>query len=363
MQRIRIPKLLKVTIVAANIALLVGREPLYAAPPAQTACPGGAGQTGFLSIPDTISIEWQERLRRATDPSCQPAWPAPDDLEGWRALQQTREAARMPAADAALARYQPTIDVTEIAGVPVLDIKPREWRDDGKVLVYAHGGGYVFFSSQSALNAVAPLADLSGLRVISVDYTLAPVGKWDQVTDQVAAVLLGLASAGYRAQDIAIYGDSAGGALAAGAILKLRDRGHPMPAAIVLWSPGADITNRGDTHATLLRADPTVVYEQQNRNAAAAYADPSDQQNPYVSPVYADFSGGFPPTLIQGGTKEVLLSSFVRLYRALDAAGMPAALDLYEGMPHVFQHMLPDAPESRLALEKTRRFLDVHLGR
>ena len=361
MLRDRVPPLLRIAIVAASIAILPGSSPSHASPQAQ--CAAGAGQAGFVSVPDTISPEWQARLRTLSDPSCQPAWPAPDDLDGWRALQQAREAARMPAADAAVARYQPTIEATEIGGVPVLDIRPKEWRYDGKLLVYAHAGGYVFFSSRSTLNNSALMADTTGLRVISIDYTLAPVGKWDHVTDQAVAVLQALQGMGYRPQDIAIYGDSAGGALAAGAVLKMRDRGLAMPAAIALWSPASDITDRGDTQATLMRADPIVVYQNQNKNAAAAYADPSEHRNPYVSPVYADFSGGFPPTLIQGGTKEVLLSGFVRLYRALDLAGIPVTLDLYEGMPHVFQWTLPDAPESRIALDKTRTFLNTHLGR
>jgi hypothetical protein len=53
----------------------------------------------------------------------------------------------------------------------------------------------------------------------------------------------------------------------------------------------------------------------------------------------------------------------VRQYQALDAAGQTAKLDLYEGMPHVFQGQLPDAPESKLALKKMREFLLVHLGK
>ena len=269
----------------------------------------------------------------------------------------------MPLAEAALARYQPSIEATEIGGVPVLDIKPKDWQDNGNVLVYGHCGGYVLFSARSSLNATAPVADLTGLRVISIDYTLAPVARWEQVTDQAAAVLQGLVSAGYRPQDIAVYGDSAGGGLMAAAVLKMRDRGLGMPAAVVLWSPGVDLTDRGDTFTTLAHADPTVVYERYVKVANAAYADPSDWRNPYVSPVYADFSRGFPPTLIQGGTKETLLSGFIRLYRALDMAGVPATLDLYEGMPHVFQHMLADAPEARIALGKMRTFLDDHLGR
>ena len=64
-------------------------------------------------------------------------------------------------------------------------------------------------------------------------------------------------------------------------------------------------------------------------------------RHPYVSPVYGDYSQGFPPTLIQGGTREIFLSNFVRHYRALDDAGVEVELDLYEGMPHVFQGKAP----------------------
>jgi epsilon-lactone hydrolase len=96
---------------------------------------------------------------------------------------------------------------------------------------------------------------------------------------------------------------------------------------------------------------------------AAAYANPSDQKNPYVSPVYGNFSGGFPPTLIQGGTKEILLSDFVRLYQALDQAGIPVKLDIYEGMPHVFQtYFFHNTTESDMAISKTNHFLRKYLG-
>ncbi|MGN6732435.1 MAG: alpha/beta hydrolase fold domain-containing protein [Candidatus Binatia bacterium] len=90
--------------------------------------------------------------------------------------------------------------------------------------------------------------------------------------------------------------------------------------------------------------------------------DRKDQKHPYASPVYGDFSKGFPPTLIQGGLKEVLLSGFVRMYQALDAAGVPVKLDLYEGIIHNFQDRIPDAPEAVLARGKIRAFVHQHLG-
>ena len=106
MQRQRVSTFLTIAMVAAGVAILPGGDRSYAAPSAQQ-CPAGAAQGGFVSVPDTVSPEWQARFQGLPDPSCQPAWPAPDDLEGWRALQQAREAARMPAADAAVAPPDP----------------------------------------------------------------------------------------------------------------------------------------------------------------------------------------------------------------------------------------------------------------
>ena len=67
--------------------------------------------------------------------------------------------------------------------------------------------------------------------------------------------------------------------------------------------------------------------------------------------MYGNFSKGFPPTLIQGGTKEILVSDFVRLYHVLDQADVPVKLDIYEGMPHVFQYILIKTPESNISLQ------------
>ncbi len=130
-----------------------------------------------------------------------------------------------------------------------------------------------------------------------------------------------------------------------------------MPAAAVFVSAWFDVTPSGDTETTLHDADPNQLYERHSKFAAAAFADLKDQKDPYASPVYGDFSKGYPPTLIQGGLKETLLSGFVRFYQALDQARVPVKLDLYEGMVHNFQDRIPDAPESITARRKMRDFL------
>jgi acetyl esterase/lipase len=239
-------------------------------------------------------------------------------------------------------------------------MKPKGWEDNGKVIVFTHGGGYTQQSALSSFPQGGQVADATGIRVLGVDYTLVPHAKWQEVTDQVVTVFEEILKQGYTVQDIAIFGDSAVGGLAAGCTLKMRDLGMGMPAAVALWSPFGDVTCPGDTYTTLKDAEPFLTYDLHIKACADAYAAPEDQKHPYVSPVYGDYSKGFPPTLIQGGVKEHMLSTFVRLYQAMDMAGVDVKLDLYEGMPHVFQ-ATPHLPESKVAVGKTATFLKKHL--
>ena len=218
-------------------------------------------------------------------------------------------------------------------------------------------------SANSTLGAVMPVANSTGLRVISVDYTLAPFSKWNQTTTEVVSVIQALIKEkGYSLDDIAIYGDSAGGGLVAGSVLKMRDEGIGIPAAIVLWSPWTDITVSGDSYYRLNNTDPFLPSALLIFNMSRAYTNPPDQKNPSVSPVYGNFNKGFPPTLIQGGTSEYMLSDFVRLYQAIDQVDIPVKLDIYEGMPHDFQIFLYDTPEAYTALSKMCNFLHHYLG-
>lgn len=317
----------------------------------------------YVYVPNTVSPEFQEHLKNLPDPALRPTAPTPDDLEGWKRYHAAREKDLEPRVVQALKKYEPTVTERKLGGLPVLDIKPKGWKETRRVLVYLHGGAYTLSSARSSLMKSALAADATGFRVIAVDYIVAPRAKWNQITDEVVSVMQALVEEGHALKVIGMFGDSAGGGMTPGVVLKMRDRKLGMPAAVVLWSPWSDITETGDTYVTLKHAEPTYHYEKILKQSADAYADPKDQKNPYVSPVYGDYRKGFPPTLIQGGTKEIFLSNFVRQYQALDNAGQTVKLDLYEGMPHVFQGQLPDAPESQLALKKMREFFEKHLAK
>ncbi|WP_372572323.1 alpha/beta hydrolase [Ruegeria jejuensis] len=314
-------------------------------------------------IPSTISQEAALYLEALSQRPASPPMPSADQVEIWEAVQAQVTAAFFPNYDAAIARFGVAVEEQQINGVPVVSVTPPNWTDNGKVVVYTHGGGYTFMTAKTTLNASASVAAESGLRVVSVDYTLAPQSKWEATTAEVVAVVQGLLDEGYAMDDIAIYGDSAGGALAAGSVLRMRDEGMGMPAAVVLWSPWSDIdTAKGDTYQTLKAHDPLLKIDGMLVPMALAYADKEDFTNPYVSPIYGDYSIEYPPTLIQGGTREAFLSNFVRHYQVLDQAGVDVTLDLYEGMPHVFQYTALDTPESKIALEKTAAFIRANLG-
>lgn len=316
-----------------------------------------------VAVSETVSAPWQAYYAAVPDPALMPETPAPGDLAGWAQWQQALDAPMLEATTDALRGFTGHVFETTIAGVPVVEVHPATAKPTHGAIVYVHGGAYTFYSAKARLTSVLPIVARTGVAVVAVDYALAPAARWPIALDQVVAVLRDLAESGRG--PVAVYGDSAGGALAAAATLKLRDLRLPLPEALALWSPWSDIADIGDSYATLATADTSFRYRRHLANAALAYADAAEHRDPLVSPVYADFVRSFPPVLIQGGTREIFLSNFVRLYRALVDAGQHATLDLYEGMPHAFQAYpaQADSPESRTALAATATFLVEHLHR
>lgn len=313
-------------------------------------------------VPATISKEAQNIVKAFAFKDSVGSYPGPDEVEEWFKYWEYNEKLWTPFNDTIRMKFQPFIKDTLIGNVAVLDIRPKNYKDNGKVLVYCHGGAYTLFSSRTMLGGAVPIADITGLRVVSVNYTNPPAMKYNQILEQVISVIKALLQEGYSMEDIGIYGDSAGGGLAAGSVLKMRDEGLGMPAVVVLISPWSDITDNGDTYYTLRGEDPIITYNNSLRPSSLAYAPVEQHKNPYVSPVYGDYTKGFPPTLIQGGTKEIFLSNFVRQYQAIDQAGIPVKLDLYEGMWHVFQEINYDLPESAIAHAKFRDWVYKYLG-
>lgn len=315
-----------------------------------------------FAIASTVSREAAQRLQVVYDfLRSLPKATKPASLEEWDRNKARSDAFGIAMGKPVLEALKVSVTEERLGNVPVVRVRPANWKPSGRALVYIHGGGYTGGSALSNAVDAAHMAAATGLEVISIDYTVAPRGKWQAVTGEVVAVWQALLKSGFKPNRIGIFGGSAGGGLAAGAVLKMRDQGLPLPGALYLQSPWSDISATGDTITTLAAAEPLLTSESLGWGADA-YVDPVDQKHPYVSPVYGDYSKPFPPTLIQVGTREIFLSHAVRHYQAIRSGGHEAVLDIYEGMPHGFPTLFADVPEGRIAIARAAEFFKAHLG-
>lgn len=288
--------------------------------------------------------------------------PAPDDFTAWKVRSEAELTARIPMNEALLSEFPATLKPDTLGHVRVTMITPNSIAPTDKRIVYVHGGGFVGGASHDALDSTLPLAHEIGLPIISIDYTLAPHARHDQITDEVVSVLAALYKARANPTDICIYGDSAGATIAGAAMLKAAARDVPLPAALVLWSPWTDLACTGDSYETLKDAEPFYGRKTFLKTAAQCYAGDTNVADPAVSILYADYSADFLPTLIQCGTREMLLSDSVRLHKQMLNQGATVTLDLYDGLWHVFQFKPIDGAEAQAARTRTVNFFRKHLG-
>jgi acetyl esterase/lipase len=228
--------------------------------------------------------------------------------------------------------------------------------DGDRAILYLHGGAFVYGGGRLAATMALPLAAGACCKVYAADYRMPPRDPFPAALDDAMDAYRYLLER-YQPGNIAVYGGSAGGGLAAALILKARDSGLPLPGAAVLVTPEADLTESGDSFETNQFID--VVLQQRLTDTIALYANGHDLKDPYLSPVFADFSAGFPPTLLISGTRDLFLSNTVILHRALRRAGVRADLLVFEAMPHGGFH---GAPEDLESLAEQISFIDAHLG-
>jgi acetyl esterase/lipase len=136
-----------------------------------------------------------------------PPPPPPKTLADFDAMYQKSEERSNAKSDAAVKRLQPLVIQRSIAGVTVYEVRPKDYRDDGTLIIDVHGGGFVLGSAKSNLGGAAETATATGKRVLTVDYTVAPRGRWQLVTDQVAAVYKALLDEGIAAKRIGMMAD------------------------------------------------------------------------------------------------------------------------------------------------------------
>jgi acetyl esterase/lipase len=246
------------------------------------------------------------------------------------------------------------IEVSKLAGMHAEWYRPPEAMT-GKVLLYLHGGAYALGSCDSHRKMVTHIAKAGQVETVLPEYRLAPEHPFPAAPDDCVRAYRALLDKGYAGKDIIIGGDSAGGGLTMATMLQLRHDGLPMPGAAVLLSPFLDMTASGESAKTRLDLDPW--FDPAHMSVVVRhYCQYEDLEDPLLSPVFANVAG-LPPTLIQVGDHEILLSDSTRLAGKLNDAGIDVELQVFPELWHVFQLFVGKMPESKAAIAKIGEFI------
>ncbi|MDO4333189.1 MAG: alpha/beta hydrolase [Eubacteriales bacterium] len=221
------------------------------------------------------------------------------------------------------------------------------------VILYCHGGGYSTGSAVYARTLTTKLAETTSMDVFCFNYRLAPEHKYPAATQDAMKAWNYLMYLGYGARDVIVAGDSAGGNLALSLVLKLKSEGRILPRGMVLLSPWTDLTSSGKSYLSRQEVDPVLDREYLQR-MIENYAAGQDLRDPLISPLFGDMSG-FPPTYIQVGDNEMLLSDSTGLHKKMVKANVSVKIDVYKGMWHVFQ--MSPFKTAYEAMEKNAEFI------
>ena len=230
----------------------------------------------------------------------------------------------------------------------------------GRVILQLHGGGYIGPMKNIYRDFAIQYSRRSfGGDVLTIDYRVAPEHPYPAaLEDAVAAYQWLIDEKDYKAGNIIVAGDSAGGGLALALIMYLRDHGMELPAGIIAMSPWTDLTNSGASYQTNFDRDPQFGGTTDNMLFGSTYIGDADPTDPYISPLFGSFEH-FPPILFQVGSEEVLLDDTLRAADKVRKAHGKLRVTVYEGMFHVFQMAFRLIPESRESWEEVSRFLEV----
>ena len=262
----------------------------------------------FPPLPQSLSAEAREQI--ATMLTAGP--PADTSLP---AMRQQMLAIQAYVSSIQRAAYAVEISEAVIDGVPVRIFEPKGGPTRPGILLNAHGGGFMVDSGSLTENV--PVCALTGMKVVSVLYRMAPEQPYPAAVDDMVVVYRAMLRE-CESNGLAIYGTSAGAALTAQTVVRLKREELPPPGAVGFFSGSADFVHVGDSEQFVPM--PGGVTSQQ---MVAPYVGATARTDPGLSPLYADLAG-FPPTLLITSTRDQLLSQTAIFHRALLRAQVAA---------------------------------------
>jgi len=277
--------------------------------------------------------------------------PRPESVTDWRAAVD--EQLSGPLIDGA------TELQTTLGGRPAALIRPPAFTP-ARTVLYLHGGAYEVGSIAAYRGFASQVAQRLEAVVVVVDYRLAPEHPFPGAVEDAVAAYRELLGRGYKAGEIALMGDSAGGGLAVATLIASGRENLPPPAAAVCLSPWADLTMTADSYTRCSSTDPFLDRDMLDRSAQS-YLAGADPHNALASPVFADAElGALSPVLIQAAAGEVLADDAATLAANIRNAGGHVELELWPDLTHVWHLLGPGIPEAREAMDRIAEFLHSH---
>ena len=265
-----------------------------------------------------------------------------------------------PGIDYAIANYVGDMTTRVINGVKCMEIIPQTPNPDlsDTVLLYFFGGGFIQGSPEEDLAISGYISRELGVRVIAPYYRRSPEFSYPCAIEDGFDVYQTLCS-DQSITRLLIAGESAGGNLTLGVLLRALTQNLAMPLGCALMSPWCDLEHSGDSEKSNNGRDPSLTLEYVE-NAARLYAGEYPRKDWQVSPLNGDFDSRFPATIITTGTRDLLMSQCVRLSARLRQADVDVDLRVWEEMWHVFE-FYPHIPEGHESLSEICRFFTNHL--
>jgi monoterpene epsilon-lactone hydrolase len=235
----------------------------------------------------------------------------------------------------------------------VADLSSPRTSPPSTIVLYLHGGGYLFGSPKTHRQVLIAMAKAFQAPVYGLDYRLAPEHPFPAAVEDAAKAYEWLLIRHPEAA-IVLAGDSAGAGLAIATAVGVRDGGMKQPKAIVAFSPYSDLAVTGASVEA--NAKSCAMFTPRSvREAAAMYLAGANARDPRASPLYADLAG-LPPMLLFASRHEILRDDTLRLAERASAAGVKVQLVVRDRLPHVWPVFVTLLPEARDAFATVTAF-------
>jgi epsilon-lactone hydrolase len=254
-----------------------------------------------------------------------------------------------------------TYSEVDAGGVPALWCIPQGC-DPDRVLLHSHAGGTVITSMHTDRKALGHIAKVVGARVLVVNYRRAPEHKFPAQMDDMERAYRWLLARGIRPENIASIGHSVGGNLAVSLVITLREKGAPLPAAILSISPWYDMEAKNETLETNAETDALISRQAVEMFREAWIGGTSVAWNdPGVNMLYADLTG-LPPIMVYYGAHEMLAGEAVEFAERAKDAGVDVSLHSLPKGQHNFIWGAGRVPEADQAIKEIGAWLRSKLG-